>query len=240
MVTGGTILVVDDEPHIRELVKVFLEASGYRVLEAADGETALELARSSHPDLVVLDLMLPGTDGWEVCRRLRQASGLPIIMLTARTDEVDRVVGLELGADDYLTKPFSPRELVARVRAVLRRAGERAGRPETADCSGPRRLAFACFALDREARELTVDGKPVPCPLKEFELLWTLATHPRRVFTREELLNLVWGYDYYGDLRTVDVHVRRLREKIEPDPARPRYLKTVWGVGYRFEGDHPA
>jgi two-component system response regulator ResD len=226
-----TVLLVEDEPHLRELLRVYLEAEGFRVIEAEDGTRGLELACGSAPDLVILDLMLPGLDGRDVCRRLRERSRVPIIMLTARSDEVDRVVGLELGADDYVTKPFSPRELMARVRAVLRRVEGRAAASDGDDA----RLAFADFVLDRRSRELLVRGSAVPCPPKEFDLLWMLAAHPRRVFTREELLNLVWGYDHFGDLRTVDVHVRRLREKIERDPSVPRLLKTVWGVGYKFE-----
>ncbi len=227
----ATVLVVEDEPHLRELLRVYLEAEGYRVVEAGDGPRGLELACESGADLVILDLMLPSLDGRDVCRRLRERSNVPIIMLTARSDEVDRVVGLELGADDYVTKPFSPRELMARVRAVLRRVDGRADAPEGEEM----RLAFADLVLDRRSRELLVRGSVIPCPPKEFELLWLLAAHPRRVFTREELLNMVWGYDHFGDLRTVDVHIRRLREKIERDPSEPRLLRTVWGVGYKFE-----
>lgn len=233
---AGAILVVDDEANIRGLVSTYLKREGYAVLEAGDGETGLRLARDEHVALVILDLMLPGVDGLEVCRQLRQQGGPPVIMLTARSDEIDRIVGLELGADDYVSKPFSPRELVARVKAVLRRT---VATPEHADIDEQRpaqRLTFPDFTIDYDARELSVRGERVPCPVKEFELLWLLVRNPNRVFTREQLLRAVWDYDYYGDLRTVDVHVRRLREKIEPKDSDPSYIKTVWGVGYKFEG----
>lgn len=234
----GAILVVDDEANIRGLVSTYLKREGYAVLEASDGEAALRLARCEKVALVVLDLMLPGIDGLAVCRQLRQQGGPPIIMLTARSDEVDRVVGLELGADDYVTKPFSPRELVARVKAVLRRSvtPDREENRENGQSAPAQRLTFTDFLIDYDARELHVRGERVPCPVKEFELLWLLVRNPNRVFTREQLLQLVWDYDYYGDLRTVDVHIRRLREKIEPADGEPRYIKTVWGVGYKFEG----
>ncbi len=222
------ILVVDDEPNIRELIRLYLGKEGFAVEESEDGEDALTRLRANPPALVVLDLMLPKKDGREVCREIRKTSSLPIIMLTAKNEEVDRVLGLEIGADAYLTKPFSPRELVARVRAVLRRANPQ--REQPADV-----LAFSDFAVNHDSRELRVRGQVVPCPAKEFDLLWLFAKHPQRVFTREQLLQQVWEYDYFGDLRTVDVHVRRLREKIEPKPDEPRYIKTVWGVGYKFE-----
>lgn len=223
----GPVLVVDDESHIRELVRLYLEKEDFRVIEAGDGEAALQSVRETQPEMVILDLMLPVRDGWEVCREIRKTLSLPIIMLTAKDDPVDRILGLEMGADDYLTKPFHPRELVARVRAVLRRA-----RPASEESP---RLEFPDFCLDYGARSLTVHGQPVLCPPKEFELLWTLASHPGRVFTREQLLQQVWEYDFLGDLRTVDVHVQRLRKKMEPTPDQPRYLRTVWGVGYKFE-----
>lgn len=222
----GIVLVVDDEPNIRELVRVYLEKE-FRVVEAEDGQKGLDLARELKPQLIILDLMLPRLDGWKVCRAIRAESTTPIIMLTAKSEETDRVLGLEMGADDYLTKPFSPRELVARVHAVLRRAHP---------TFGVERLEFPDFTVDYAARELTVRGEKVLCPAKEFELLWLLASHPNRVFTREQLLEQVWDYDYFGDLRTVDVHVQRLRKKIEADLDNPRYIKTVWGVGYKFEG----
>jgi DNA-binding response OmpR family regulator len=235
--TTRSVLVVDDEPHIRDLVRLYMKREGFEVREAADGEAGLASARETPPDLIILDLMLPRLDGWEVCRELRRQSMVPIIMLTARDDEADRVLGLEMGADDYLTKPFSPRELVARVRAVLRRSSPATSGPNGAE--GPesrrQRLEFPGFFIDLTGRELGVGNERVPCPAKEFELLWLLASNPNRVFTREQLLRQVWDYDYFGDFRTVDVHVRRIREKIEADPSSPVYLKTVWGVGYKFE-----
>ncbi len=221
------ILVVDDEPHIRELVRLYLSREGHEVAEAGDGDEALALATAGGLDLVVLDVMLPGCDGLEVCRQLRARTELPVIILSARGEEVDRILGLELGADDYLAKPFSPRELVARVKAVLRRSARSGPTHETMD--------FGDFALNLPARELLVRGRQVACPAREFDLLAFLAARPGRVFTREQLLEQVWGYEYFGDVRTVDVHVRRIREKIEPNPDEPRYLLTVWGVGYKFQ-----
>lgn len=220
------ILVVDDEPHIRELVRLYLSKEGFEVLEATDGLEALDLVTSSEPSLIILDIMLPKIDGWEVLRAVRQKLSVPVIMLSAKGEEVDRVLGLELGADDYITKPFSPRELVARVKAVLRRTVKTEPEPEVLD--------FGHFTIDRSARELRVQGQIVPCPVKEFDLLWLLATNPNRTFTREQLLQKVWGYDFFGEARTVDVHVRRIREKIEPNPEEPIYVLTVWGVGYKF------
>ena len=236
-----TILVVDDEPHIRDLVRLYMKREGFEIREAADGQEGLSLARGTSPDLIVLDLMLPKLDGWEVCREVRKDSAVPIIMLTARDDEADKVLGLEMGADDYLTKPFSPRELVARVRAVLRRAQPAPGAARTEAGAGaggtlqPRRVELPDFSIDLTSRELRAQGRALPCPAKEFELLWLLVSNPSRVFTREQLLQQVWDYDYFGDFRTVDVHIRRIREKIEPDPSSPKYVKTVWGVGYKFE-----
>lgn len=233
-----TILVVDDEPHIRDLVRLYMKREGFEVREAADGQEGLGLARSTSPDLVVLDVMLPKLDGWEVCREIRKDSAVPIIMLTARDDEADKVLGLEMGADDYLTKPFSPRELVARVRAVLRRAQPAAGAARAEAGAGalqPQKVELPDFSIELTSRELRAHGEALPCPAKEFELLWLLVSNPSRVFTREQLLQQVWDYDYFGDFRTVDVHIRRIREKIEPDPSSPKYVKTVWGVGYKFE-----
>ncbi len=226
------VLVVDDEPNIRELCRLYLEQEGFTVEEAADGIDGLERAKQLRPALVVLDLMMPGKSGFDVCRELR-ALDIPCIMLTARGDEVDKILGLELGADDYLTKPFSPRELVARVKVVLRRS-ER-GAPAAEQPQLRERLAFADFTLDLAGRTLVVRGKPVDCPPKEFDLLAMLAQNPHRAFTREQLLEKVWDYSFYGDYRTVDVHVQRIRKKIEPDAEKPRYVKTVWGVGYKFE-----
>lgn len=231
-----TVLVVDDEPNIRELCRLYLEQEGFQVEEAADGLAAVERARELRPALMVLDLMLPGKSGFDVCREVRGLD-IPVIMLTARGDEVDKILGLELGADDYLTKPFSPRELVARCKVVLRRADR-----GPAPAEPPRvieRLAFTDFALDLAGRSLVVQGKPVDCPPKEFDLLAMLAQNPHRAFTREQMLEKVWDYSFYGDFRTVDVHVQRIRKKIEPDPEKPRYVKTVWGVGYKFEPGPP-
>ncbi len=227
--TGEIILVVDDEPSILEVVGLYLSQEGYRVVAAADGRAGLAAAQRARPDLVILDLMLPGMGGLEVCRALRAAPGppIPIIMLTARGEEADRVVGLELGADDYVVKPFSPRELVARVGAVLRRARAPAS-PATA-------LIFGGLRIEPATRQVAVDGQPVVLTAREFDLLLFLAQHPQQVFTRDQLMDHVWGYEIPGDTSTVTVHVRRLREKIEQDPTHPRYVVTVWGVGYRFE-----
>jgi DNA-binding response OmpR family regulator len=221
-----TVLVVDDEPTIREVVVRYLRRDGFHTLEAADGERARELVETGKPSLVVLDVMLPGTDGLSLCRWIRSRSSLPVILLTARGDEVDRIVGLELGADDYVTKPFSPRELAARVRTVLRRSGPEAPREE--------RLSVGELVIDAATREVTNGGEPVQLTAKEFDLLWFLASHPRRVFSRDQLMSRVWGYEAAFDTGTVTVHVRRLREKIEADPSKPRLLETVWGVGYRL------
>jgi DNA-binding response OmpR family regulator len=221
-----TVLVVDDEPTLREVVVRYLERAGYRALEAGDGDEAEVLLRNQPPDLVILDLMLPGTDGLELCRRIREDSALPVIMLTARGEEADRIVGLELGADDYVTKPFSPRELVARVRTVLRRTN---GPVEARD-----RIQHGDLTLDSETRDVRKSGRLVSLTAREFDLLWFLASHPRRVFSREHLMSRVWGYEPAYDTGTVTVHIRRLRAKIEDDAARPRHIETVWGVGYRF------
>jgi DNA-binding response OmpR family regulator len=224
-----TILVVDDEPSIREVVSIYLGRAGYRVLAAEDGQTALEVLEREPLDLVVLDLMLPEVDGLEITRRLRAEGEIPIIMLTARREEADRILGLEMGADDYVVKPFSPRELVSRVKAVLRRTrGSTTAR-------GEQPLVFAELHIDPVTRLVEVDGEEKTLTAKEFDLLWVLARHPRQVFNRNQLLDLVWGMTEYIDPSTVTVHVRRLREKIETDPSNPRHIQTVWGVGYRFE-----
>jgi DNA-binding response OmpR family regulator len=222
----ATVLVVDDEPIVREVVVRYLAREGHRTLEAGDGDGARGLIEGSDLDLVVLDVMLPGTDGLELCRWIRGRSELPVIMLTARGEEADRIVGLELGADDYVTKPFSPRELAARVRSVLRRAGSNGAGVET--------LEFGDVELERETREARKAGTPIRLTAKEFDLLWFLASHPRRVFSRDQLMASVWGYTAALDTGTVTVHVRRLREKIEHEPSQPRYLETVWGIGYRL------
>ena len=222
----ATVLVVDDEPIVREVVVRYLSREGHRTLEAADGAAARSAIERSEPDLVVLDVMLPGTDGLELCRWIRSTSELPVIMLTARGEETDRIVGLELGADDYVTKPFSPRELAARVRTVLRRA--------TPAETPVERLAFGDLSVERSTRELRKGEREVRLTAKEFDLLWFLASHPRRVFSRDQLMSSVWGYAAALDTGTVTVHVRRLREKVEDDPSQPRHLQTVWGVGYRL------
>jgi DNA-binding response OmpR family regulator len=224
-----TVLVVEDETTMASVLRYNLEREGYRCLVAGDGARALELARGERPDLLLLDLMLPGIDGIEVCRRIRAQSNVPIIMLTARVEEVDRVVGLEVGADDYVTKPFSMRELLARVRASLRRAEMRPAQESTLIQLLPG------LTIDPNRRQVLRGDQPVAMKPKEFDLLLFLARHPRQVFTREQLLDHVWGYEFAGQTRTVDVHVRWLREKIEPDPANPSYLLTNRGVGYRLE-----
>jgi DNA-binding response OmpR family regulator len=225
------ILVVDDEPNIREVVSLYLRRDGHSVSTAADGEEALMLYRQTEPDLVVLDLMLPKVSGIEVCRRIQSDRRVPVIMLTAKGEEEDRIIGLGIGADDYVVKPFSPRELAARVEAVLRRASE-----THVESSQERVLVFGDLRIDPNVREVTVRDAPVTLTAREFDLLHHMASHPKRVFTRDQLMETVWDYAFAGDTSTVTVHMRRLREKIEPDPARPRYLQTVWGVGYRFVG----
>ena len=222
-----TVLVVDDEPIVRDVIVRYLRRDGFATLEAADGDRARELIEAGGAELVVLDLMLPGMDGLELCRWIRSRSDLPVIMLTARGEEADRIVGLELGADDYVTKPFSPRELAARVRSVLRRAGAQAARPE--------RLEYADVVLDGASRVVTRAGEPVTLTAREFDLLWFLAANPRRVFSRSHLMDRVWGHAPALDTGTVTVHIRRLREKLEVDPSHPAHLQTVWGVGYRFD-----
>ena len=232
---GAKILVVDDDKKTVDLIRLYLEKDGYRVLAAYDGQRALELARQKQPDLIVLDLMLPHVDGLDICRalRLRGASKVPIIMLTARTTEADKLLGLDLGADDYVTKPFSPRELLARVRAVLRRVAD-------AQDEDPAQLWYDNLVVDLVRHEVRLGHEPVNLTPTEFKLLETLAKAPGRAFTRLELLDAVFGFDYDGLERTVDVHVMNLRKKIEPEPDRPRYVITVPGVGYRFEGDDVA
>ena len=222
------ILVVDDDAKTVELVKLYLNRDGYRVLTANDGVEALRLARESHPDLIVLDLMLPGIDGLEVCRTLRSESDVPIIMLTARTTEQDRLTGLDLGADDYVTKPFSPRELAARVRVVLSRLpGEMLQR-------GPAEIRHGDLIINFRKYEASLAGRPLNLTPIEFKLLGVLVREPGRVFTRGELIERALGYDFEGFDRTIDVHIRNLRLKLEPAPNYPRYIKTVYGVGYKF------
>jgi two-component system, OmpR family, alkaline phosphatase synthesis response regulator PhoP len=225
------VLVVDDEKRLVELVRGYLNREGFEVLAAHNGRTALELARTHRPDLIVLDLMLPEVDGIEVCRQLRQFSDAYILMLTAKSEELDKIIGLSVGADDYLTKPFSPRELVARTRAMLRRPRTGAGGPAEPQPT----QHFGDLEIDHAAHQVVRGGEVVLLTAREFALLATLAAHPGLVFTRSQLLDQVWGGDYYDD-HVVDVHVSNLRKKLEDNPADPRYLKTVRGVGYRFEG----
>ena len=229
---GRKVLVVDDEDSVRELIELYLKKEGFEVIHARDGREALRLNGQHHPDLIVLDLMLPGLDGWEVCRQIRSSHQVPIIMLTARTEEVDRIVGLELGADDYVVKPFSPRELVARVKAVLRRGTSAAEEAET--------LTFLGLRIDRVQHRVEVNGEEVHLTPTEFRLLWCLASRPGRVFSRAELLDRIWGYDSESDARTVDVHIKRLRQKTQAAESQSFTISTVWGLGYKFETQPPT
>lgn len=222
-----TVLIVEDDRNIADLLRLYLEKEGYTVVIAPDGMRGVEQFRTVHPSLVLLDVMLPGLDGWGVCRTIRAESQTPIIMLTAKSETEDKVNGLKQGADDYITKPFEMKEVLARIKAVLRRSGIE---PE----KSRRRLEFDKLVIDMDAFELTVDGKKVPTPPKEMELLYHLASTPNRVYTRNQLLDEVWGFDYFGDTRTVDVHIKRLREKLE-GVSDQWDLKTVWSVGYKFE-----
>ena len=222
-----TVLIVEDDRNIADLLRLYLEKEGYTVVIAPDGMRGVEQFRTVHPSLVLLDVMLPGLDGWGVCRAIRAESQTPIIMLTAKSETEDKVNGLKQGADDYITKPFEMKEVLARIEAVLRRSGIE---PE----KSRRRLEFDKLVIDMDAFELTVDGKKVPTPPKEMELLYHLASTPNRVYTRNQLLDEVWGFDYFGDTRTVDVHIERLREKLE-GVSDQWDLKTVWSVGYKFE-----
>ena len=219
------ILIVEDEANIRELLRLYLEREGYTVLEAENGVEGIKKWKSDKPDMLLLDVMMPVMDGWEVCREIRAESDVPIIMLTAKAETADRVSGLEMGADDYIVKPLEMPEVIARVRAVFRRIA-----PDDA----PEKLSFDNLVIDKQAYDLVIKGKRVDAPPKEIELLYFLASSPNRVFTRAQLLDEVWGFDYFGDTRTVDVHVKRLREKLEGVSDKWE-LKTVWGVGYKFE-----
>jgi DNA-binding response OmpR family regulator len=225
------VLVVDDEASVREVLSQYLELEGYVVLQAASGLEALRLAQAQPPDLIVLDLMLPGIDGIDVCRRLRAASAVPIVMLTARGDEADKLTGFAVGADDYVTKPFSPREVVVRVQAIMRRLDAMSVPAMVLDDT----LRFGGLVIRPQLRYAERDRQPLDLTAKEFDLLHFLATRPRQVFSRQQLLDNLWDLGYYGDPSTVTVHIRRLREKVELDPARPQHVKTVWGVGYKFE-----
>jgi two-component system, OmpR family, alkaline phosphatase synthesis response regulator PhoP len=224
------ILVVDDDAKIVELVKLYLAREGYTVLTANDGVEALRLARESHPDLIVLDILLPGMDGLEICRKLREESAVPIILLTAKTTEQDRITGLDLGADDYVTKPFSPKELAARVRAVFRRT------PDEALQLGPAELKYGDLTVNFPKHEAYLEGKSLDLTPVEFKLLGVLIREPNRVFSRTQLIERVLGYDFDGFDRTIDVHILNLRRKLEPDSGRPKFIKTVYGAGYKFSG----
>lgn len=223
------ILVVDDEPQIIQLIVMYLKREGYRTASARTGAEALSMIAEDPPALVVLDIMLPDIDGWEVCREIRRSSDVPIIMLTARDEADDKIVGLEIGADDYVTKPFTPRELIARVKAILRRV--RSSPPEESDTC----LDFGTLVIDTAKREVRLNGELVTLRAKEYDLLVELARRPGVVFSREKLLQDVWGYDFFGDSGTIDVHVRRLRAKLNDDSSNPRFIETVWGVGYRLK-----
>jgi DNA-binding response OmpR family regulator len=238
MANKQTICIIDDEVTLREVVRRYLEHDGFLVVEADTGPAALAVLRDTPVDLILLDIMLPGLDGFTVLRVIRNSpeyaallsnGGVPIIVLTSRGDEMDRINGFELGVDDYVVKPFSPRELVARVKAVLRRSNT--ALHDTPDTP----LKFGRLSIDPLRRAVQAGEQAPVLTAREFDLLWLLASHPQQVFTREQLLNRVWGYEFYGDDSTVTVHIRRLREKIEPDPSNPSYIRTVWGVGYKFE-----
>jgi len=236
--TMKKVLVVDDDPNIVEVLRIYFDKDGFAVISCLSGDKAVETFQTSKPDLVVLDLMLPGKDGYDICREIRKTSDVPIIMLTARTDTLDKVVGLELGADDYVQKPFEPKELLARVKAVLRRTEKRESAPAASSESSEKNevISYDGFTVDMARYVVTVDGKEIDIPPKELELLFFLASHPNRVFTREQLLENVWGYDFYGESRTVDVHIKRIREKLERPNVKVNWeIRTVWGVGYKFE-----
>jgi DNA-binding response OmpR family regulator len=228
-----TILVVDDDATIRDILERYLRREGFAVRTTADGQTALQTVSTEKPDLIVLDLMLPQLDGWEICRRLRAETTIPILMLTARGEEYERILGLGLGADDYVTKPFSPGEVVARIKAIFRRI-------DMARVVTPLReeiIRGGPIVIDPRTRQVTVSSKSVSLTPKEFDLLHFLASHPRQVFSQQQLLDQVWNYTYAGETSTVTVHIRHLREKIESDPAHPHFIETVWGVGYRFNDE---
>ena len=222
------VLVVEDDNNIAELLRLYLQKDGFEVSHAADGGKAVEMAKEIQPDLVLLDIMLPVMDGWQVCRELRKTMKMPIIMLTAKGETEDKVSGLEMGADDYIVKPFEVKELLARVHAVLRRTGDD-GKPKS------KKLTFDKLVINLDSYELIVDGKKIDTPPKEMELLYHLAATPNRVYTRNQLLDEVWGFDYFGDSRTVDVHIKRLREKIEDDSTDPKIILTVRGTGYKVD-----
>ncbi len=227
-----TVFIVDDEKNICELIRLYVEKEGYSTCIAYDGEEAVNKFKESNPDLVLLDIMIPKKDGWQVCRELRAMSNVPIIMLTAKGELFDKVLGLELGADDYIVKPFEPKELVARIKAVLRRSA-----PAEGDGAIGQELSFDGLTINKDTFEVYLNGELLEMPPKEFELLYFLAYNKNRVFTRDQLLNEIWGYEFFGDSRTIDVHIKRIREKIETEKSEnaPWQLKTIWGVGYKFE-----
>ncbi len=225
--SNGKILIVDDDVNICELLRLYIQKDGFTAVTANDGEEAVRFCKAETPDLILLDIMLPKLDGWQVCREIRKSSDVPIIMLTAKGETFDKVLGLELGADDYITKPFETKEVIARIKAVLRRT-------KTQNDSERREVNFDKLKINLTNYELVVDGNVIDTPPKELELIFHLASNPNRVYTRDQLLDEVWGFDYYGDSRTVDVHVKRLREKLE-GVSDAWSLKTVWGVGYKFE-----
>ncbi len=224
---NNKILIADDDAHIAELIKIYFEKDGFETVVATDGKKAVELFKAEAPAMVILDVMMPEMDGWQVCREIRRVSNIPVIMLTAKGETFDKVLGLELGADDYIVKPFEPKELIARVKAVLRRS-------DTKETRADKEIVFPNLNINLSNYELKINGNIVEIPPKELELLYFLASNPNRVYTREQLLEEVWGFDYFGDSRTVDVHIKRLREKLEAVEANWQ-LKTVWGVGYKFE-----
>ena len=224
------VLIVDDDKNICDLLRLYLEKEGYSVILSHDGEEAVVKFNALKPDIVLLDVMLPGLDGWQVCREIRKKSNIPILMITAKSDTFDKVLGLELGADDYIVKPFDSKEVIARIKAVVRRTGQSPAEMEV------REVRYDKLSVNMTRYELKVDGKVVDAPPKELELLFYLSSNPNRVYTRDQLLDEVWGFEYYGDSRTIDVHIKRLREKLEGVSDKWE-LKTVWGVGYKFETD---
>lgn len=226
----NTILIADDDENVREIIALYLKKEGYEVIHAGDGQETLQKVQTGKPALVLLDIMMPHIDGMEVCKRIRNTSKIPVIMLTAKGEELDRIIGLELGADDYITKPFSPREVAARVKAVLRRINDRDTFPADS-------IIFPGLEINMTEYYIKVDDEAVICTPKEIEIMWTLAGSPGRVFSREKLLEVVWGYDYFGDSRTVDTHIKRIRAKLESSSRKshPWSIKTVWGVGYKFD-----
>ncbi|MBP1962685.1 response regulator transcription factor [Paenibacillus aceris] len=239
---GAIVLVVDDEPNIIDVCTVYLQREGYQVISAPNGDEAIRKWRQYQPQLIVLDLMMPGKNGWQVCEEIRNEQDVPIIMLTALGDEMDRLTGLTMGADDYLTKPFSPRELVLRAKGILRRL-QRTQSETAANTEAvlpAHILRYPGLEINVLYRSVRINDKDIELTVKEFELLHLFAAHPEQVFSRNQLLSKIWDIDYYGDTTTVTVHIRRLREKIEQNPSQPRYIKTVWGIGYKFEGREPS